>query len=55
MLERSTIVIDQNKGNEFAEFIAKNAKNKQFWSEVQKSASVSVDKEIIDGLFSTEK
>ncbi|MBQ9015584.1 MAG: hypothetical protein IJ109_05625 [Firmicutes bacterium] len=55
MIERSAFTIDKNKSEEFKEFISKNAKGKDFWNDVQKAASKSVDKKALDTLFKEDK
>lgn len=51
MIKRSSIIIDPNKSKEFVKFINKSAKDKRFWDEVKKGASVKVDKKELDKLF----
>lgn len=51
MFERHAVVIRPDKGKEFVEFLHKNAKNKAFWEEVERKASMPVDKKEIDALF----
>lgn len=51
MLSRNSTIIDPQKGKEFSEFLRKNAKSQEFWNDVKKKASASVDKNEIDKLF----
>ncbi len=51
MIQRSSIVIDSRKSKEFIHFLNSSAKDKQFWDNVKKGASVKVDKKELDKLF----
>lgn len=51
-IQRSTIFI--NKDN-FVDFIKSNAKDKNFWEEIKKTASLDIPKEKLDGGIYEEK
>ena len=51
MIERSSIVIDNNKSKEFKSFLKTKAKNQKFWNNVKKDASKQIDKKYLDRLF----
>ena len=51
MFQRSSIVIDPKKSKGFVQFLRLSAKDKRFWENVKKGASVKVDKKELDGLF----
>ena len=54
MLDRNSTIICPEKGKEFTEFLHKNAKNEDYWKEVQRKASTPLDKREIDALFEKE-
>ena len=51
MIQRSSIVIDAKKSNDFMKFLNSSAKGKNFWESVKKGASTKVDKKELDKLF----
>lgn len=54
MIQRSSVVIDKNKSKSFVSFIKTNAKNEDFWKEVKRTASTSVNKEELEKMFKKE-
>ena len=51
MIKRSSIIIDPKKSKEFTKFLNTTVKDKKFWDEIKKGASVRVNKEELDKLF----
>lgn len=51
MIQRSSIMIDPKKSKEFIQLVKTTAKDKSFWEDVKKGASVKVDKKELDKLF----
>lgn len=51
MIQRSSVIIDPKKSKKFVKFIKTSAKDKQFWENVKKGASVKIDKEELNKLF----
>ena len=54
MIQRSSVVIDKRKSDSFVSFMKSNAKNKNFWKEVKKTASTEVKKDDLEKLFKKE-
>ncbi len=52
MIQRSAISIDKDN---FVDFIKSNAKDKNFWEEIKKTASLDIPKEKLDGGIYEEK
>ena len=51
MIQRSSVIIDSQKSKDFIHFLNTSAKDKTFWDEIKKGASVKVDKKKLDQLF----
>ena len=51
MLQRSSVIIDEKKSEDFGKFLSKNAKKKEYWEEIHSSASAPIDRKDIDALF----
>lgn len=55
MIQRSSIVIDKSKSQEFIAFLKKNAKDSKFWEANKSVASTQINKAEIDALFDAKK
>ena len=51
MLHRTTAIVSREQSKAFKEFLRNNAKDRNFWREVEKTASSPVDKKELDKLF----
>lgn len=51
MIQRNAATIDPKKAKAFSSFIKENAKTNEYWKQVCKEASTSINKKELDALF----
>lgn len=54
MIQRSGVVIDKKKSEDFVSFMKSSAKDKAFWNEVKETASSKINKEDLEKMFKKE-